>query len=352
MALSGNLKEFELADVFQLIGQQHKTGVLSLKHKNKQGSIHFQNGRVIAASSPEADIASILFTYLSTVKEYPLNRIQQFYDFCNQSDKMFADILLKIQYLNEEELTAITAMSIEDISCSLFKWKSGTYRFLPAEDMSLHAIHDLYLQTDAVCMEAMRRQDEWPRLRKHINDSMIFIHSGDPNAGLPQRALPHVDPTFYLYSLIDGTKSVRELCESTFLCKYRIYEILYQLLYSSAITQHSGTLSSFTASRPISFFQSNPTFFRLAGLTAAAIITISTAAVVLASLLDPLPPRATSTLSHAMTQAHNKLQRARLRFHAMRGRAAISMQELFEERVIAPRDVAPLPEGQRDSPSQ
>ena len=36
VALRGNLEDFGIADVFQLIGQQRKTGVLDLKRRNER----------------------------------------------------------------------------------------------------------------------------------------------------------------------------------------------------------------------------------------------------------------------------------------------------------------------------
>src|SRR3989442_12181193 len=51
MALQGTLKDFGLADIFQLIGIQKKTGVLSLKNPQETVTVTFVDGQVVGADS-------------------------------------------------------------------------------------------------------------------------------------------------------------------------------------------------------------------------------------------------------------------------------------------------------------
>ena len=52
MALEGTLKDFSLADIFQLIGIQRKTGVLTLKSAEDVVTVSFLDGSVVSADSP------------------------------------------------------------------------------------------------------------------------------------------------------------------------------------------------------------------------------------------------------------------------------------------------------------
>ena len=51
MALSGTLKDFGIADILQLIGQQTKTGQLHLKAKDQEVHIAFKDGNIVRAES-------------------------------------------------------------------------------------------------------------------------------------------------------------------------------------------------------------------------------------------------------------------------------------------------------------
>ena len=51
MALQETLEDFGLADIFQLIAVQQKTGVLSLKDDSDDVSVYFRGGDVVFADS-------------------------------------------------------------------------------------------------------------------------------------------------------------------------------------------------------------------------------------------------------------------------------------------------------------
>ena len=51
MALRGTLKDFGIADIFQLIGHQGKTGTLAIRNKDQTVKIHFKDGNVVGAES-------------------------------------------------------------------------------------------------------------------------------------------------------------------------------------------------------------------------------------------------------------------------------------------------------------
>ena len=47
VALRGNVKDFGIAEVFQLIGQQRKTGILELSGQDQQVQLVFDCGAVV-----------------------------------------------------------------------------------------------------------------------------------------------------------------------------------------------------------------------------------------------------------------------------------------------------------------
>ena len=51
MALEGTIKDFGLPDIFQLIGLQRKTGLLTLKNEKEHVTVAFENGMVVMADS-------------------------------------------------------------------------------------------------------------------------------------------------------------------------------------------------------------------------------------------------------------------------------------------------------------
>src|SRR3982074_3076838 len=64
MALEGTLKDFSLADIFQLIGLQRKTGVLTLRGKDDTVTVTFLDGKVVGADSLNRRLENRLGTVL------------------------------------------------------------------------------------------------------------------------------------------------------------------------------------------------------------------------------------------------------------------------------------------------
>ena len=52
MALQGTIKDFALPDIFQLIGLQKKTGILTLSNDDDTVTLKFRVGEVVGADSP------------------------------------------------------------------------------------------------------------------------------------------------------------------------------------------------------------------------------------------------------------------------------------------------------------
>src|SRR5436853_7834794 len=64
MALEGTLRDFSLADIFQLIGLQRKTGVLTLRGKDDTVTVTFLDGKVVGADSLNRRLENRLGTVL------------------------------------------------------------------------------------------------------------------------------------------------------------------------------------------------------------------------------------------------------------------------------------------------
>src|SRR5881392_4432246 len=78
MALEGTLRDFSLADIFQLIGLQRKTGVLTLqRNKDDTVTVTFLDGKVVAADSLNRRLENRLGSVLiksGTLTQDQLNR--------------------------------------------------------------------------------------------------------------------------------------------------------------------------------------------------------------------------------------------------------------------------------------
>jgi len=232
-ALSGNLRDFELADIFQLIGQQKKTGRLLLHDGERQAFAIFQNGSIVNAGSDNESIITFFIAYLTKVKRVPRRKLNEFIEHCKGATAVFVDIMVKIQYLSEQELTMLATMCLEDLACNLFIWKKGSYRFEPLTHVEDHTVRSMSFSIDSIVMEAMRRLDELKRIGPSIRQDAVYV----PTQAAGQYMQNAESIPRYLLSLLDGRKTVTQVCENLFFSQFRAYEALFPLLQQRIIIE-------------------------------------------------------------------------------------------------------------------
>jgi len=129
MALRGSLHEFELPDIFQLIGNDGKTGQLVLYNKDDEAFVIFSHGSVIAAGNNVMNLQTVLFKFLMSIKRYSEEELNELLYLCQGEMRLFTQELVNKRYVTKEELAIIARLAIEDFACGLFLWEFGHYRF-------------------------------------------------------------------------------------------------------------------------------------------------------------------------------------------------------------------------------
>jgi len=209
------------------------------------GFVVFRYGKVISAGTSRQDLQSMIFNFLVKVKKFPANEITELHTLFHENIRHYSNKLMENGYLHQEELTGILHRGIEDITCSIFNWKGGNYRFESIQNVDSFAIENFSISADAAIMEAARRLDESKRMGDCIKSNTVFVRK---NMSVPVNK--NLDPLFvlnnppeYVYTLIDGTSPVELLCQESFLSEYQVYCALYDLLQNEKIIPLSDTLS-------------------------------------------------------------------------------------------------------------
>ncbi|MBN1576059.1 MAG: DUF4388 domain-containing protein [Chitinispirillaceae bacterium] len=242
MVLSGTLREFILADVMQLLTQQKITGKLILNNGRAEGHIVFRNGTIVAASREQETFPAKLFYYLTEIQQQPKNKVRELFSSYEGNVAELTSYLENRGIMTHPELESYALGVTIDIACSLFLWKSGNYRFDSLQKVDHLSPAGIDIPVENVVMEAMRRIDEWHRMRKSITEETIFVHTGKkPDMG--SAAGPLENPSLYFYHRIDETSAVKVLLNDAFLTEYKIYESLYSLLQEDLIKPLSESVT-------------------------------------------------------------------------------------------------------------
>jgi hypothetical protein len=174
MALTGTLKDFGIADILQLIGQQQKTGVLYLKSKDQEVQVYFRDGNIVRAESVTRKKKDLIGNMLVRAEIITEQQLESALETQKRTLKRLGDVLTSSGAITAQKLKQMMQLQVTETLYGLFSWKAGTYEF-KQEDVQADGDSITPLRAESVLMEGFRMVDEWPHIRKKLpHDAMTF----------------------------------------------------------------------------------------------------------------------------------------------------------------------------------
>jgi hypothetical protein len=170
VALKGTLKDFGIAEILQLIGQQAKSGVLHLASKDDRIDIAIADGNIVRAESSSRKAKERLGNMLVRAAILSPDDLATALDAQKRSLRRLGDVLVELRLVSQDDLREMTALQTTETVYKLFHWKSGTYEF-EAGDVEWDRETMTPLRAESVLMEGFRRVDEWPLIRRKITST-------------------------------------------------------------------------------------------------------------------------------------------------------------------------------------
>jgi hypothetical protein len=166
MALKGTLKDFGIADILQLIGQQGKTGQLHLKARDQEVAVAFQNGNIVRAESSTRNKKDLIGTMLVRAELITEAQLEFALETQKRTLQRLGDVLTQQGVVGAERFKQMVQLQTTETLYRLFQWKSGNYEF---EQVDVEVDPSFTpLRAESVLMEGFRLVDEWPVVRKKI----------------------------------------------------------------------------------------------------------------------------------------------------------------------------------------
>lgn len=278
MALKGTLKDFPIADIFQLIGHQQKSGSLYIKHDEKEAHVMFDKGMVVIArfkqGHPDLMLGNLLYRSGIVSDE----QLQEAIENQQKTLRSIGDILLSMKYITPETLKEFILLQMNEVLFKLFQWKDGLYEFVQ-EDFKLNPKIVTPQGAESILLDGFRMLDEWPALLKKIGPlNTVYRTVVDPREVVrPDKPAAEevsiddqIDAAFEEFSeekeaakirekkskeaftleekkllpLVDGWKTVSELIDASRLGTFNTCQTLLSLLDKNAIARTSVTADS------------------------------------------------------------------------------------------------------------
>lgn len=179
MALKGTLKDFGIAEILQLIGQQAKSGILHLEARDDVIHIALADGNVVRAETAGRKARDRLGTMLVRADVISKEELEYALEVQTKSLRRLGDVLVELGFVSKKDLRQMTALQTTETVYRLFHWKSGTYEFEPG-DVEWDRETVTPLRAESVLMEGFRQVDEWPLIRKRISSTAMTFERLKP----------------------------------------------------------------------------------------------------------------------------------------------------------------------------
>jgi len=226
MALQGNLDDFSLPEILQLIAVQQKSGVLKLTSGDEVAVIFFEGGRVVSTRDRRRNAKDPLKGFLVNTGYLSDAQLRQIETIEAESRRELTDVLLSGNYLSGEHLTHALEQQIQDTMHRLLTWKAGTYHFSGDSRTVPKFAVNVRLNTEGLLMESMRRMDEIVRY-KEVLTSPAMVLRPKPLAVVPKEM---TQAEHRVLPLVDGLRPLRDIVAHSKLVEFEVYEALHHLL--------------------------------------------------------------------------------------------------------------------------
>src|SRR6185295_12031319 len=186
-----------LPDIFQLIGLQRKTGLLTLKNEKETVTVTFENGMVVMADSSQKRLEDRLGSVLVKQAKLTRERLDEALATQKATLQRMGHILTTGNYITEQDLKDALQVQVSQIVFKVFRWRDGEYHFAPTDSVDYDRENFNPMSADFILMEGIRMVDEWPIIEKKIpsmdivlrpvvDPSMIEIGDADGGGGIDE----------------------------------------------------------------------------------------------------------------------------------------------------------------------
>jgi len=234
--LKGTLKEHAISRILISLNRKRLTGTLEVRHPNYTKKVYFSKGDAIFAASTYTD--DRLGEMLLKAGKITVEHYDKAVDILHKTKKRLGGILVELGYLTPKDLYWGVKYQVREIIYSLFILEDGEYEFITGEIPSDEVI-TLKMSMGTLIYEGVKRIDNWTRIKQEMPSMKeVLILSNDPFSLFQNIELSQQDKK--ILSLIDGTKTIKEIIDSSWIGSFEALKILYVLFSTGLITKGEG----------------------------------------------------------------------------------------------------------------
>jgi len=252
VALRGNLRDFGIGEVFQLIGQQRKTGILEVEATSEKLRMGFLEGAVVWAAPVGAHEHAALGDMLVRVGLLTPDRLVQLEQQIHEGHESLDHLLAQEGDLEGPQIEAIDELVTSETIFTLLRLHEGSFHFTAGKIPLVRESSQL-LPAEQILMDGLRMVDEWRAMDEAVTcDTTVFqrvarfeTHREASGEDSPQE-LALAEKVFLL---IDGRLTVRRIIDLSRLGTFEGSRLLSKLRESGVIEPIDAEILATTQKR-------------------------------------------------------------------------------------------------------
>jgi hypothetical protein len=232
MALKGNLRDFTVTQLLNLVNLAQKTGTLTLEGPSQAAWISFRDGKLIYAQLGNEDGSlTALLAKNGKISGQQAQVIKT--RAANKSDKEIGLLLINAGYLSQQDILTSLRQHMLNIVYQLFSWVDGFFRFdpnvLPPEDRIT-----LRLDLENIIMEGSRQLKELEQLSEELpNLDMALNFVSRPGTNIRDVNLSAEE--WKVVSYINPKNTIRQIGKANKMNDLQIRRIVFGLLQAGLV---------------------------------------------------------------------------------------------------------------------
>ncbi len=232
MALRGNLRDFSITQLLNLVNLARKTGTLFVEGPSETVQVSFRDGKLAYAQTGQED--SRLATILHKANKLTAGQfkiIQQRAG--NFSDKELGLLLINAGYVTQADILDNLQQYFTEVVRRLFTWVEGLFHFdietlPPAERINVR------LDLENLIIEGSRALREWEQLQDEIPSLDMALKFADrPGANLRKVNLSVEE--WRVVSYVNPRNTIHQIASATKMNDLEIRRIIYGLLQAGLV---------------------------------------------------------------------------------------------------------------------
>jgi hypothetical protein len=231
--LQGNIENFTLVEILQLIAAGRKSGTLGIQRDDSIIMIYFQAGDVVYAYGPRETFH--LGQLLTERGKLTNEELDEAIELQAQTDntRRLGEILIGKGFIDRTDLETVVREQIQELLFSLLSWRTGSFKFYENQFPTKEEI-TVSLSVENVILEGLRRIDEENLIHETLPDLAQVFHLSPSQAGRT-RAVTMKASEWNVMALVNGHRSVNQVCEASSISRHETLKRMAQLRLAGLI---------------------------------------------------------------------------------------------------------------------